>query len=534
MVRDAPCLIVVFDPAFRSVFINDHGRQLTGWTAEMGPLSLLDLFTPDDREEIRDLAISTLLCDGSWQGEYACRFPRGDGHGAKVKWDLFLLRTPVGETVGIACLATDLSQRLDVESRLRESRARLKAASELASLSSYQWDPRSGALLWDDGLKALWGLPPGVEPTLALWEQGVHPDDRERVRNAADQAVDPTGEGVCDIQYRVVGLHDGPERWVRTYGRTEFEGGEAVAFTGAILDITDQKLAEAQLRSSEARFLKFAENTSEILWILNAKEQRLEYLSAGFQRASGVSVEAAMVDIQAWKDCIHPEDRAVWARNLARVADHGESITHEYRIVRPDGPVRRIRDRAFPIRDADGRVVQIGGIAQDVSGRAPLCVYVIDPRHKAGEARAATLRDAGHQVTVFASETGFLDIATSLSAGCVLVRTDDSSPARFSLAAALHPRRAELPIIFESDLAGDVDLAVQAMKSGAIDVLQAPADPDAVLLAVASALATVRESNLDDRAAQTAREQIALMSPREREVLGGLLGAVRLTAASCS
>ncbi len=521
VVRDASCLIVVFDPAFRSVFINDHGLQMMGRTADMGPLSLLDLFTPDDREAIRDVAVPALLRDGSWEGEYGCHFPGGDG--AKAKWDFFLLRMPAGEMVGAACLVTDLTQWRDVERRLRESPARLKAASDLAGLSSYQWDPRSGALLWDDRLKALWGLPPGVEPTLALWEQGVHPDDRERVKAAADQAVDPAGEGVYDIEYRVVGLQGGPERWVRTYGQTRFEHGEAVDFTGAILDITDQKRAEAQLRGSEARFRSFAENTHEILWILNHGEQRLEYLSPGFQRVAGVSAEAATVDIRVWTGCIHLEDRAVWTRNLARVADEGESIIHEYRLVRPDGSVRRIRDRAFPIRNAEGRVVHIGGIAHDVSGRAPLCVYVVDPRPPVREARAAALRDAGHQVTTFATESGFLDIAPSLAAGCVLVRTDDSSPARFALAPALRARRADLLIIFEADLAGDVDLAILAMKSGAIDVLRTPADLDAVLLAVASAMATVGESELEERSAQTAREQIALMSPREREVLEGLL-----------
>lgn len=523
VVRAAPRLIAVFDPAFRSVFINDHGHQLMGPTADRDPLSLFDLFRPDEREAIRDAALPILLRDGYWEGEYGCHFPGGDGDGASVKWDLFLLRTPAGEMVGTACLATSLTQRLSVERRLRESRARLKAASDLAGLSSYQWDPRSGALLWEDGLKILWGLPPGVEPSLALWEQGVHPDDREWVKAAADQAVDPAGEGVCDIQYRVVGLHGGPERWVRTFGETRFEHGEAAAFTGAVLDITDQKRAEAQLRGSEARFRRFAENTHEILWILNSGERRLEYLSPGFQRAAGVPVEAAMVDIRVWEGCIHLEDRAVWTRNLERVADEGESIIHEYRLVRPDGSVRRIRDRAFPIRDAEGRVVQIGGIAHDVSGRAPLCVYIVDPRPPVREARAAALRDAGHQVTTFATESGFLDTAPALGAGCVLVRTDDSSPARFSLAPALRARRADLPVIFEADLAGDVDLAILAMKSGATDILQTPADPDMVLLAVASALATVRESGLDERAAQAARGHIALMSRREREVLEGLL-----------
>lgn len=72
-------------------------------------------------------------------------------------------------------------------------------------------------------------------------------------------------------------------------------------------------------------------------------------------------------------------------------------------------------------------------------------------------------------------------------------------------------------------MAGDIDLAILAMKSGAVDVLQAPAGDGPMLSAVASALANVRQSAFQERASQAASEQIRLMSRREREVLDGLL-----------
>lgn len=130
------------------LFINDHGRRIIGLpgAADIAELSLLDLFAPGDREAIRDVALPTLLRDGVWEGEYRFHHFGGGGGGAKVKWDLFLLRDEVGEVIGAGCLTTDLTQRLEVEGRLRESRARLKAASDLVGLCSYLWDPRSGAV----------------------------------------------------------------------------------------------------------------------------------------------------------------------------------------------------------------------------------------------------------------------------------------------------------------------------------------------------------------------------------------------------
>src|SRR5437899_6324630 len=250
---DAPCLVGISDPRFQPLFVNTYGRRMTGLPddVDITTLSILDFFAREDRKAIREVALPTLLREGVWEGEY--RFHHfGGGQCAKVKWNAFVLRGGAGEVIGAACFTTDLTERLDTEARLGESRARLKAAVDLVGLSSYAWNPQTGALQWDERLRTLWSVPPDVEPDYRLWLQGVHPDDRERVEAAANRAIDPDGEGVYAIQYRVVGLQGGPERWVYAYGQTQFEDRKPVAFTGAVLDITDQKRAEAQLRRSEA------------------------------------------------------------------------------------------------------------------------------------------------------------------------------------------------------------------------------------------------------------------------------------------
>jgi hypothetical protein len=123
------------------------------------------------------------------------------------------------------------------------------------------------------------------------------------------------------------------------------------------------------------------------------------------------------------EDRIHPEDRAARAQVLERVMTNGESMTHEYRITRPDRSVRWIRDTAFPIRNSGGGVGQLGGIAHDISRRDLLSVYVVEPEPSAREAKSVLLTRAGQKVTTFASEAAFIEVA----AGCVLVRTVASS-----------------------------------------------------------------------------------------------------------
>ncbi len=419
---------------------------------------------------------------------------------------------------------TDAVKTKQAEAALRESQARLQVAVDLVGLAIYSWDLNADIAYWGERVRAIWGFAPDVKVDRALARSAVHPDDLPAFDAAVSRATDPDGDGVYETQCRVISLADGLERWVSAYGKTTFVAGRAARFVGAVLDITEQKRADARRRESDERFRRFAENSSDVLWILNVEQQRLEYLSPGFLPTWGASPASAIANIGIWNDSIHPEDRVARARSLERVVGKGERTTHRYRIVRPDGSVREIRDTVFPMPDTDGRIGAIGGIAHDISRREALSVYLVDPDSSARDGKSALLRRDGQRVTAFATEAAFLDVAGALAPGCVLVRADDdASASRFDLGRILNSRGIDLPVIFEADLGGDVDLAIGAMKSGAMDVLQAPAEPAAVLAAVASALAHLRQEDLIESAAERIRLQLSRMTAREREVLDGLL-----------
>jgi PAS domain S-box-containing protein len=406
--------------------------------------------------------------------------------------------------------------------RLQVSEARLKAAVKLAGLSLYSWDPTTNALDWDNDLRAMWGLPPNVPVDMDMFYAGVHPEDRERVSAAVAACIDPARDSVYHIEYRVIGILDGVERWVSTYGETLFREGRPVEFNGAACEITERKRAEQELRESEKRFRQFANYATDMLWILQPETMQLEYLSPAFEAIWGRPVATMLGPDADWAATVHPDDRARTLHAREKLL-RGEFETIEYRILRTDGVVRRIRDTSFPIRDAEGRISRIGGIAQDITKHEFALAYVIAADKADRQQLSFPLQRAGLAVKAFASERAFLNLASALVPGCVVVDMRGAIADGLTVPRELKAWRSDLPVVMLGDSAAEPWLGVRAMKAGAIDFLDVSSMAEELLAAVTSATSNIREAAEHDLEAARANRLIAAMSTREREVLEGLL-----------
>jgi PAS domain S-box-containing protein len=117
----------------------------------------------------------------------------------------------------------------------------------------------------------------------------------------------------------------------------------------------------------ERRFRMLVENIREGFWISSLHKDEFVYVSPAYEEIWGVGRDVLARDPASFLDRIHPDDRPRVLAALPRqpLGEYDE----EYRIVRPDGEVRWVRDRAFPIRDARGEVGQIAGLTEDVTER---------------------------------------------------------------------------------------------------------------------------------------------------------------------
>ena len=190
----------------------------------------------------------------------------------------------------------DVTERVRREQALRETQAELQAAVDLVGLGCYAWNPQTNALQWDATVKAIWGLPADAEVDYGIWRAGVHPDDVLRVEAAIQRCADPRGDGVYDVEYRVIRKNDGVERWVATRGQTHFDDDRSVWFHGIAIDITARKRIESTLeRRIEARTRELEAVNRQLRSQIEQREmaeavvRQLQRLEAIGQITSGVA-----------------------------------------------------------------------------------------------------------------------------------------------------------------------------------------------------------------------------------------------------
>ena len=120
-----------------------------------------------------------------------------------------------------------------------------------------------------------------------------------------------------------------------------------------------------QLRESEQRFRQVTESMDEVFWLSDLESQRIIYISPAYERVWGRSRDGLYAQPESWLAAVHPDDRAR-VQDAVALQARGE-YDLEYRIQRPDGAVRWIHARAFPIRSAEGRVYRVAGVAEDIT-----------------------------------------------------------------------------------------------------------------------------------------------------------------------
>ena len=149
-------------------------------------------------------------------------------------------------------------------------------------------------------------------------------------------------------------------------------------------------------------------------------------------------------------------------------------------------------------------------------------VHIIDDDDDARDSLAFLLSTADVEVHVYESAVAFLKALPQVTGGCIITDVRMPEIDGMELLRRLHESGASLPVIMMTGH-GDVPLAVEAMRLGAIDFLEKPFDDDTLLASVRMALSKNREDSEQELRKAEVKERLASLSPREQQVLDGLV-----------
>jgi len=292
--------------------------------------------------------------------------------------------------LGLALLTSLVDRRFAAqtaevqEEKLQQSEAYLAEAQRLSHTGSFGWKPSTNEIIWSEETFRIFQYDRSTTPTVELILQRVHPEDAALVKETIERASQNGKD--FEHEYRLV-MPDTSVKYVHVMAHALSHESGGVEFVGAVMDVSDRKRAEEELRRSEAlaeQRLRLVVDTTPAMINSCRPDGYLDYVNKGWLDYFGFSLETALdrADVMKmsvpsktdmhggdWQPIIHPEDlqgfRDQWKATLAS----GKPGEHEARVRRFDGVYRWHLFRAVPLYDETRKPVKWYASAFDIEDR---------------------------------------------------------------------------------------------------------------------------------------------------------------------
>jgi len=312
----------------------------------------------------------------------------------------------------VAVCTHDITDLVEKENALIYQKKQLLEAQKFAHLGYWELDVLSKETHWSVEMIRILGLNPDkFVPTFEKFIAIVHPEDKVLVINAMKE---PLRDNEFEIELRMIRA-DNKIIWIHEKVKVDYDDfGNLVRWYGVVQDITLRKLSELKLKESEEKFREVAENLGELIWIREGRN--FVYMSPVFESIFGRTCQELYEDPNIYIDALHKDDRerieqVYWGETYSTK----HLFNEQYRIIKPDGTIRWIWARTFPICDEKGVMIRSVGIANDITKikeTEESLRQAMDEADVANKAKSQFLANMSHEIRT--PMNGILGIAQLL------------------------------------------------------------------------------------------------------------------------
>ena len=355
--KDAEHRFVLVNKSFESRF-NTKESEIIGQPVHSALRGHIDWQATLDAEQA--------ILDGSQEFSSEVVSLRFDG-GTERTFEVrkFPVTDSAGQITGVGTISSDVTESMRANEALRRSEASLANAQRIAHLGNWDWDITHNTLHWSDEIYNIFGLAKDeFGASYDAFLNSVHPDDRDFVTESVDAALND-GE-TYSIDHRIV-LPDGAIRTVHETGEVSFDGnGRPTQMTGTVQDVTEQREAECSLRESEEWLRAITDNTPSAIFV---KDLDGRHIFANRQWHDVHNPQDEDLYGTTAQDLLAPDLHDLAQRVDRQVLETGEPVFSEFKMQNAAGDWRDILQVKFPVRDANGDIIALGGSNTDVTER---------------------------------------------------------------------------------------------------------------------------------------------------------------------
>jgi PAS domain S-box-containing protein len=344
---------------------------------------------PDDRDLIFEEVMAAASNESEINIEYRVRHKDGSTH-----WLLCRGLPSYNADGRLQCYigtVTDITSRKELLNDLSAGKIRLKQALEAARAGVWEWNLKSNENFWSDEAWLLYGLEKSERnPSFELWAKTIHPEDREMAIHTVSSAAEIEAE--LNVEYRV-SYWNGSYRWLMSRGKPLYDKhGQVDRYIGTIIDITERKEIEENLRRSRERLDFVLENSHIGVWDLNLQDGTTE---RSFEHAHifGYKTIPPTWSLEKFFDHVVPVDRHRIQSIIRSAIDNKEYHSFECRINCANHELRWIWVAGAFKAGKNGSSNHVIGIVQDISERKKSEQLIVEGKTQL-DAALASMSDA--------------------------------------------------------------------------------------------------------------------------------------------